>query len=182
MAHPLFWANQQKTEAKWNANAAPPTISPHIHTHYPLIFNVAKPVDYLIKEWQALEQLIKRQKLVGENKKYVWPFACENRFDSQLWPVVKLQMMGALGEQWSCFRTRDWWRLARSLWENVRNSGELQWSSSRCIDLSVMCEYCVCTHVCPSFSLLLFCQLLHVFSWWEFMNHMTKKISKTDSN
>lgn len=42
--------------------------TPATHTHHPLLFNVAKPVDYLIKEWQALEQLIKRQKLVGENK------------------------------------------------------------------------------------------------------------------
>lgn len=144
-----------KSAENWSEVERNPPISPHIHTHHPLIFNVAKPVDYLIKEWQTLEQLIKRQKLVGENKKnHVWPFACENRFDSQLWPVVKLQMIGALGEQWSCFRTRDWWRLARSLWENVRNSGELQWSSSHCIDLSA----CVST-VCA----LMFVHLVHCY-------------------
>lgn len=50
MAHPLFRANQQKNEAKRKAK------------HSPL--NSAKSLDYLIKEWQALEQLIKRQTLV----------------------------------------------------------------------------------------------------------------------
>lgn len=47
MAHPFFRANQQKNEAKQKAK------------HPPL--NFAK---YLIKEWQALEDLIKRQTLV----------------------------------------------------------------------------------------------------------------------
>lgn len=50
MAHPLFRANQQKNEAKRKAK------------HPPL--NSAKSLDYLIKEWQALEHLIKRHTLV----------------------------------------------------------------------------------------------------------------------
>lgn len=45
MAHPLFRANQQKTEAKRNAKPPP--------------LNFGKSLDYLIKEWQALEELIK---------------------------------------------------------------------------------------------------------------------------
>lgn len=41
MAHPLFRANQQKNEAKRKAKYPP--------------LNFAKSLDYLIKEWQALE-------------------------------------------------------------------------------------------------------------------------------
>lgn len=54
MAHPLFRANQQKNEAMRKAK------------HPPL--NFAKSLDYLIKEWQALEHLMKMQTLVLENK------------------------------------------------------------------------------------------------------------------
>jgi len=59
MAHPPFRANQQKNEAKGGGKQSPPP---------PLPLHFAKTLDYLIKEWQALKHLIKRQTLVLENK------------------------------------------------------------------------------------------------------------------
>lgn len=131
---------------------------PHHHHHHPLLFsNVAKSVDYLIKEWQALEQLIKKTKISWRKQKYVEPFyfACENRFDSQLWPLVKLQMIGALKRRGTVLEhvTDGVWQVPSG--RKLENSGELQQSSSSRIDLSV-CVSTVCVHACLSVFFIFF--------------------------
>lgn len=136
--------------------------------HPPL--NSAKSLDYLIKEWQALENLIKTQTFVWENRICLGVYV-----PKQIWqtaPALPQVINDKAGEHSGpVLETCDNWCLSSSLWDKDRNSGALQQNNNPRIDLSMCASMCACFSLYVY--LFFFCFFLlpesSRLSWWGIM-------------